>query len=163
MDHVKWLSRAEQRAWIGMLASTSGLVFAADRQLQADSGITFDTYSILAALSEAPGMQMHMSELAGIAGHSQSRLSHAVSRLERSSLIRRSECSVDRRAVHATLTDDGLSLVQRAAPMHVTAIRARVFDRLTPAQIQSLADITRTLYAGLVEEGVVSPIPLLRD
>lgn len=159
---MKWLSTLEQQAWIGLLASTSGLVFASDRQLQAEAGISFNTYSILAALSEAPHMQLHMSELAGIAGHSQSRLSHAVARLERTGLVRRSECTVDKRAVHATLTEGGLELVREAAADHVNAVREFVFDRLTPAQAKSLAEITRRLYNGLVDDGIAPPIPLLR-
>src|ERR1700760_4303056 len=97
---MKWLSTQEQQAWIGLLASTSALMFATDQQLQADSGITFNTYSILAALSEGPDRTLHMSELAGIAGHSQSRLSHAVSRLEKLGYVQRSVCAADKRAVH---------------------------------------------------------------
>lgn len=159
---MKWLSTLEQQAWIGLLASTSGLVFASDRQLQADAGISFNTYSILAALSEGPNMSLHMSELAGIAGHSQSRLSHAVGRLERNGLIRRSHCSADKRAVHATLTEEGLAVVRSAAPEHVTVVRELVFDRLTPAQAKKLAEITRLLYNALVDEGHAPSIPLLR-
>jgi DNA-binding MarR family transcriptional regulator len=158
---MKWLSKLEQQAWIGLLASTSGLVYASDQNLQADAGISFNTYSILAALSEAPNMRLHMSELAGIAGHSQSRLSHAVARLERSGLIRRAKCSADKRAVDATLTEKGLALVREAAADHVTAVRELVFDRLTPAQVRSLAEITRTLYNGLVDDEIAPPIPLL--
>jgi DNA-binding MarR family transcriptional regulator len=107
-------------------------------------------------------MRLHMSELAGIAGHSQSRLSHAVARLERSGLIRRAKCSADKRAVDATLTEKGLALVREAAADHVTAVRELVFDRLTPAQARSLAEITRTLYNGLVADEIAPPIPLLR-
>jgi len=158
---MKWLSTLEQQAWIGLLASTSALAFTCDRQLQGNAGISFDTYSILGALSEAPNMTLHMSELAGIAGHSQSRLSHAATRLERAGLIRRSNCSADKRAVHATLTEDGLILIRKTAPEHVTTVQKLVFDRLTPAQAESLAEITRTLYNGLVDDGFVPPIPLL--
>jgi DNA-binding MarR family transcriptional regulator len=159
---MKWLSTQQQQAWIGLLAATSGLAFVCDRELQDDAGISFDTYAVLGALSEAPKMTLHMSELAGIAGHSQSRLSHAVARLERSGLIKRSPCTTDKRAVHATLTEDGLALVREAAPEHVAVVRQLVFDRLTPAQAESLAEITRTLYNGLVDDGLVPPIPLLR-
>src|ERR1700760_3846935 len=127
---MDWLSTEQQQAWIGLLASTSALMFAIDRELQDDAGISFNTYSILAALSEGPDRTLHMSELAGIAGHSQSRLSHAVARLERSGFVRRSACTADKRAVHATLTDAGLALVQSAAPEHVSAVRGLVFDRL---------------------------------
>jgi DNA-binding MarR family transcriptional regulator len=158
---MRWLTTLEQQAWIGLLASTSGLVFASDQKLQADAGISFNTYSILAALSEAPNMQLHMSELAGIAGHSQSRLSHAVSRLERAGLVKREQCAADKRAVHATLTGAGLALVRKVAPDHVTAVRDLVFSRLTAAQVRSLAEITRTLYNGLVQDEIAPPIPLL--
>lgn len=158
---MKWLTPIEQKAWIGLLFAVEGITHASERQLQRDSGISFATYGILAALSEGPEMTLHMTELAGIAGHSQSRLSHAVARLEMDGLIKRSQCPGDRRAVHATLTAKGQRVVRDAAPAHVTAVRELVFDRLGPEQAESLAEITGVLYDALITEGYALPVSAL--
>lgn len=94
-----------------------------------------------------------MSDLAVMAGYSQSRHSHAVARLERDGLIRRETRPHDKRAVHAALTDQGRALLARAAPGHVDAVRAMVFDRLSPEQTAALAEITHVIHQGLVDDG----------
>jgi DNA-binding MarR family transcriptional regulator len=156
---VTWLTDIERQAWIGLLATYSGLDRALDRQLQADAGISHATYAVLAALSNSESGVRHMSDLAGLANYSQSRLSHAVARLEDDGLIRRETCPSDRRAVHAALTDQGRELIERAAPGHVAAVRAMVFDRLSPEQTAALAEITTVIYAGLVHDGGVPLLP----
>ena len=156
---MKWLTDVEQTAWLGLLVTFAGLDQALDRQLQRDSGMSHATYAVLAALSSGRDGARHMSELAGIAGYSQSRLSHAVNRLEHDGLIRRTNCPQDRRAVHAVLTERGRAVIDKAAPGHVAAVRALVFDRLTAEQTAALAEITETIYAGLVDDGLASALP----
>jgi DNA-binding MarR family transcriptional regulator len=156
---MTWLTELESRAWIGLVASYAGLDRALDRQLQAEVGISHATYAVLAALSDTETGSRHMSDLAGIAGYSQSRLSHAVARLEEEGLILRETCPSDRRAVHATLTDQGRALIERAAPGHVDAVRAMVFDRLSPEQTAALVEITQVIYAGLVADGSAAALP----
>ena len=79
----RWLSAAEQRTWRSWLAADRLLLDRLDRQLQDDAGMSHADYEILVHLSEADGDRMRMSELAERALFSRSRLSHAVSRLER--------------------------------------------------------------------------------
>lgn len=158
---MKWLTPVERQAWIGLQACASALAHACDRQLQRDTGIPYTTYGILAALSEAASGQRHMSDLAGIAGHSQSRLSHAVARLESDGLVIRNRCPHDKRAVHAELTDAGRRMIEQAAPAHVTAVRELVFDRLTPEQSAQVAESMRLIYRLLVDDGVAPPLPEL--
>jgi DNA-binding MarR family transcriptional regulator len=57
--------------------------------------------------------------------------------------------SGDGRAVHATITAAGLAALQAAAPGHTRQVRHLVLDRLTPQQIDQLADISRTILDGL--------------
>lgn len=158
---MTWLNETERRAWIGLLASFAGLDRALDRQLQQDAGISHSTYAVLAALSDTGAEPHHMSDLAGLAGYSQSRLSHAVARLEQNGLLLREDCPGDGRAVHAVLTDRGRDVMERAAPGHVEAVRRLVFDRLSAAQAATLAEITQAIYDGLVETGDAPPIPAL--
>jgi DNA-binding MarR family transcriptional regulator len=99
-------------------------------------------YIILAMLSEAPERTLRMSELAAIAGTSQSQLSHAASRLEESGWIGRRRCEDDKRGYLATLTDEGFDVLTKAAPSHVTSVRSVLFDALTPKQVDELRAIS---------------------
>jgi DNA-binding MarR family transcriptional regulator len=158
VTETRWLDDGEQSAWRALLAATTLLDVALDRQLQRDSGLSHAAYGILAQLSEADGRTLHMHELASVTNSSQSRLSHAAARLESQGLIQRTRCPQSRRAVHATLTDAGCVLVQQAAPGHVELVRRLVFDRLEPAQVEQLDGIARTILAALSGEGLELPL-----
>jgi len=121
------------------------LVSATDRQLQRDTGIPVAYYGILAELSDAPERMLRMSALAEAVEGSQSRLSHAVSRLEAKGWVERKRCPSDGRGWFAVLTDDGHAALAEAAPGHVEYVRANVFDVLTPDQQQQLGEIATVL------------------
>ena len=156
----RWLAPAEMRAWLAYVATSSLLEGVLDRQLQRDSGMPHAYYQILAILSDVPGRTLRMSDLAALTQSSQSRLSHAVNRLENSGWIRRSQCPNDRRGTLATLTDEGFRVLADAAPGHVRTVREHLVDRLTCEQVQQLGDILETVLAGLrAERGVDVPLP----
>ena len=100
-------------------------------------------YIILAMLSEAPDRTLRMTELAAMAGTSQSQLSHAATRLEEAGWIERRRCLDDKRGYEAVLTDSGFEMLTRAAPSHVESVRSVLFDALTPAQVDQLHTIAR--------------------
>ena len=147
----RWLSPAEQRAWRNYIEATTLLIDELDRQLQRDAGIPHGYFEILVRLSEPADRTMRMSELADATRSSRSRLSHAVARLEERGWIERQECETDRRGQLARLTDAGFAALEAAAPGHVDAVRQHVIDRLSPAQVEQLADIAGTVLAGLSE------------
>lgn len=149
----KWLDDAEQAAWQSLLKATALLDGALDEQLRRDSGINHATFGILASLSGAPDHTLHMQQLASLSRSSQSRLSHAVARLEEDDLVLRSPCPHNRRGVHATLTPQGLALVKAAAPGHVALVRRMVFDRLTASEVAQLTAITGKVVDALAEAG----------
>jgi DNA-binding MarR family transcriptional regulator len=148
-----WLTEDQQRTWRSLLLMTQLLDEALDRQLQADSGMAHSHYGILVALSEAEGRSLRMSDLAAALRYSQSRLTHAVARLERDGWVRREPCATDRRGLNAVLTDEGLVALQAAAPGHVREVRALVFDRLSPDQVEQLHAISDALLDGLDGSG----------
>lgn len=149
----RWLDEDELDAWLSYVATTTLLEAALDRQLQRDSGMPHAYYQILAMLSEVPGRALRMSELAAITQSSQSRLSHAVSRLEANGWVRRTPCPGDRRSTLAHLTEAGYAALAAAAPGHVATVRRYLFDRLTPEQVCQLRDILATLRTGLGAPG----------
>lgn len=143
---VPWLAAGERHAWMALTAVLMTLPPAIDAQLKRDAGVNFFEYTILSSLSEAPGRTRRMSELAHLAAGSLSRLSHAVSRLERQGWVVRRSCdSVSSRSVEAFLTDAGMAAVVAAAPEHVREARRLVFDALSPEQVDQLTAIARQL------------------
>ncbi|WP_171075193.1 MarR family winged helix-turn-helix transcriptional regulator [Nonomuraea basaltis] len=138
---TRWLDEDEQRTWRRFMAATQLINETLDRQLQRDANMPHAYYVILVRLSEAPGRSMRMSELAASAQCSQSRLSHAVARLEERGWVRRERSSADRRGNLAVLTDDGYAALAAAAPGHVEEVRRSLFDVLEPEQVRELDEI----------------------
>ena len=97
-SNARWLTPDELQTWLVYVATTSLLDGALDRQLQRESRMPMAYYLILAMLSDVPGRTLRMSDLAAVTQSSQSRLSHAVGRLEHNGWVRRSPCPDDRRA-----------------------------------------------------------------
>lgn len=153
MAHTRWLNDDEQRTWRAFLAANRLLLDTLDRQLQHEAGIPHTYYEILVRLSEVPDRALRMSQLAVSSMSSRSRLSHAVARLEETGWVRRRECPTDRRGAVCELTDAGFAALQAAAPGHVEAVRANLFDQLTPEQVIALRDISEALATHLGGDG----------
>jgi DNA-binding MarR family transcriptional regulator len=149
MSETRWLSEREQQIWRSFMSATIGLTDALARQLQRDAGMPHAYYEILVALSEAPDRTLRMSELAGIRGSSRSRLSHAIARLEETGWVRRRGCPTDKRGSYAILTENGFAALAAAAPGHVTEVREKLFDQLTPEQVEQLGEISAAIQRGL--------------
>lgn len=158
---MNWLTEDEQATWRAFVHATTMLEDHLDRQLQRDAGMPHMYYVLLSTLSETPDRRMRMTDLAEHAKITRSRLSHAVARLERNGWLRREDCPSDRRGQIAVLTDAGHDEVVRTAPGHVAAVRAAIFDRLTPEQTERLGEISRIIAQGLHQpEG--ADLPWLR-
>jgi DNA-binding MarR family transcriptional regulator len=145
VEDVRWLSAEEQLTWRAFLGATRKVFEELDRELQRDAGMPHGYYVVLVALSEAPGRAMRMTDLAVATGSSRSRLSHAVARLEEAGWVERRPCPSDRRGSLAALTDAGLAVLEAAAPGHVAGVRRHLFDRLTPAQVAQLRELSEAV------------------
>ncbi|MFC9932404.1 MarR family winged helix-turn-helix transcriptional regulator [Streptomyces sp. NPDC127190] len=146
---TRWLTPEEQRAWRAYLAAKTLLEDAIDRRLQQDAGMPHLFYSVLAYLSEAPDRRLRMTDLAERLKITRSRLTYAVTRLERDGLVRREDCRWDKRSQLAVLTDEGMTVLERTAPGHVETVRSTLFDRLTPEQVGQLEAICTGITRGL--------------
>lgn len=154
---TRWLDAEEQRTWRAFLGASQLLLEQLEREMQRDSGLPHAYYEILVRLSEAPQRRLRMSELASSLLASRSRLSHAVTQLERSGWVRRESCDTDRRGAYAVLTDEGVAVLEAAAPRHVAGVRRYLFDPLTPEQVRQLGRISDALLERLAEvEGLHS-------
>ena len=142
-----WLTLEQQQVVRAHLYATQRLFAALDRQMQRDAGFPRSEYEILVRLSEAPEWRLRMSELAAAMFFSLSRLSHAVSRMEHSGHVRREVVTGAGRRTDVILTDQGYATLVAAAPGHVAAVRALLVERLTPAQLDQLHEISLALLA----------------
>ena len=141
----EWLTESEMAAWLPLVHLVTLLPQHLDKQLREDAGIGHVYYQVLAMLSDAPGQELRMGELARCTGTSLSRLSHAVTALERRGWVARCAAEQDRRGQVAQLTAAGRALLEQTAPGHVAEVRRLVFDRLTGDEVDQLRRLTRKL------------------
>ncbi|MCO8277241.1 MarR family winged helix-turn-helix transcriptional regulator [Actinoplanes sp. TRM 88003] len=141
-----WLDSEERAAWMTLITMLMTLPAAIDAQLKRDSGLNFFEYSILSHLSQPQEHAVQMSNLAHLAGGSLSRLSHAVSRLEKQGFVtRRTGSDGESRCVQAFLTPAGYAALVKAAPAHVREARRLVFDNLSTAQVRQMHKIAHEI------------------
>lgn len=140
-DQTLWLSPPERAAWLAAAALMVSLPSALDAQLQADAGIGFFDYMVLAGLSEQPDHTLQMSEIAAFASGSLSRLSHAAKRLERQGYLTRSKIPGPGRRTRATLTEAGYAKVVATAPRHVAEVRRLLIDQVSASDLAALTRV----------------------
>jgi DNA-binding MarR family transcriptional regulator len=146
------LTPEEQHAWRSLAMMMQLVEMAADKQAKRDGGIPHGYYRILVLLWEAPGRRMQLKAIAAKTGFEQSRLSHALNSMENSGWIVRESSEGPRRATDAVLTALGQNLVRRVSPKQALEVRARVFSKLSPEQVDQLAQISELIVRSL-EEG----------
>ncbi|MCA1307129.1 MarR family transcriptional regulator [Microbacterium esteraromaticum] len=142
----------ERRTWAPLTAVLELLPHEVDAQLLRDEDLTHFDYATLSMLALAEGRELRMTSLAMGVNATLSRLSHAVSRLEKRGFVRRARSTEDARATLVKLTADGHRKVIRATPGHVDTVRALVFDALSTEQRRQLHDITIALLTRLDPE-----------
>lgn len=144
-NDAPWLSGDEREAWLAVAALAVKLPAALDAQLQADHGLSFFEYMVLAMLSEQDERALQMSELAEVTSASLSRLSHAARRLEGQGFIRRERVPGSGRRTVALLTDAGQAKVEAAAPEHVRTARSLVIDVVSVEDLAALGRVGRAV------------------
>src|SRR5262252_7669543 len=102
------LPRTEELAvWREFIETVETLRSEVASRLLAETSLSAGDYSVLLALSQAPGQRLRSSVLAAEITWERSRLSHHLGRMERRGLIRRDECASDSRGAEVVLTPAG--------------------------------------------------------
>ncbi len=148
----RWLDPTEDRAWRGFRRLFTLLEARLSRDLAEDSELSMADYTVLSNLAEAEGRRWRVSALAERMQWSQSRLSHQLRRMEERGLVSRERAEDDGRGAVVTLTKPGLRSIAAATPGHLQAVRKHMIDRLTPEQLQTLADIAEAVVPHLEQE-----------
>lgn len=149
----QWLDDDEMRFWRAWIISSTLMDARLNRDLQEAHNLSHTDYGVLVVLSEQPERRMRMSTLADVLALSKSRLSHQVSRLEKTGLVMRHDDTSDGRGIFACLTDAGFALLQKAAPVHVSGVRRYMVDLLSPEEREQAATFMERVIEELRADG----------
>jgi DNA-binding MarR family transcriptional regulator len=147
--NVRWLDAREERAWRALQFMQMRLAAELARQLAADSGLSYQDYSVLVALTDRPDGRMRLFELARDLGWEKSRLSHHITRMAARGLVAKEKCAADRRGAFVVVTEQGREEIAAAAPGHVETVRRLFVDRLDPEQLDTIAAAAETVLDAL--------------
>ncbi len=148
MQEPEWLEPEQLQAWRRFTIMHMQLTGRLGQELAAD-GLSFQDYSILAALSDATDERERAFSLGHKLGWEKSRLSHHITRMVARGLVTRERCPTDQRGSFVVMTEAGRAAMVQAAPGHVTAVRRYFIDQLTPEQILTIDDVSEAVLVAL--------------
>lgn len=134
------LKPAEFRAWRAFLNAQATLMRRLEAELVASEGMTLPEFDVLVQLQFAPEQRLQMNELSDRVRLSPSGITRLVDRLAQAGLVERGPCESDRRVTWAILTSSGRARLRRASPVHLRGVKEHFARRLSPAQLDVLAD-----------------------
>lgn len=141
------MTAQESRAWISLVSTAELLPSALDAHLQRTSAMTHYEFMMLSALQRAGTMRL--SDLAAATNATLPRASKVATRLAERGLVEREASTSDRRSIELRLTTAGRRELVLATPGHFETVRRLVLDRLTPEQLDALADALEPVVAAL--------------
>ena len=127
-------------AFVRLLRAHAATTRALSADLVAEHGLTINDYEALLHLSrDADGCGASTSPRRLIL--TASGVTRLLDGLERAGYVEKRSCESDARVTYAVLTDVGRERFEAAKCTHVEGIRALFEDRLTDAEVRSLADL----------------------
>ena len=118
-DH---LSKIHNLAWRKFLSTHVVLIEQIEQDLVKADLPPLTWYDILFAISEAPEKKLRLHELAQTVLLSRSNVTRLVDRLEKAGFLQREQCSSDRRGAFATISDEGLTILEQMWSIYEAAI-----------------------------------------
>ena len=131
------LTREEFEAYAALVAGSTLLQRAIERNLHDQADITQVQFEILMNLTNAPDGR-RMADLADRLIVSRSGLTYQVSQLEKAGLIVRERHGDDERGVVARITAEGERLRQKVLPGHLEIVRDSLFSLLNSDELAAL-------------------------
>lgn len=124
------LSPTEEILWRALMQVVTSLPRRLDGDLLRSAGITLNEYVTLVSLSEAPGRELRMTDLARATSLSPSRITRIVAELQANGLVSKRTSHEDGRGYTARLDPAGLATLEAAWGDHLISVRAAVFDHV---------------------------------
>ena len=125
-------------AWRTFLSAHAAIMRRLEADLDAEGTVSLADYDVLIQLATAPGGKLRMSELADQVLLSRSGMTRRIDRLEVAGLVRRTECSLDRRGSYATITQAGLDRLGSAQPTHYRGVEEHFLSKLSARDLATI-------------------------
>jgi DNA-binding MarR family transcriptional regulator len=132
------ISDEEFRAYAALIASSTLLQRAVERNLREQADLTQVQFEILMNLSNAGDSGIRMAQLADALIVSRSGLSYQVAQLESRRWITRERSADDERGVVARITPEGERMRQRVFAGHTDIVRSAFLDAVEPGELATL-------------------------
>jgi len=120
-----------------------------DRELVQKAGITANEYVTLMYLSEASDRQLRMTDLAEATALSASRMTRLVDGLQTRGLVAKQASVTDGRGNVAILTSAGFAKLKMARKVHLSSLRAYVFNHIDSGTLSSAVEVVSLLAADI--------------
>jgi DNA-binding MarR family transcriptional regulator len=147
----KGMKELDSKAWRAFHKIGTSLLPHLGRQITNHSGITGAEYVVLVALSELTTPSVSLNRLAQGLGWEISRMSHQVSRMEESGLVKKARNQLDSRSFDVSITSKGRKIADAAIPLQSKEINHCFSDVLTQAQMKALIEISEAISTHMKE------------
>ena len=127
-------------AYFALIEVSSLLRHSIEQQLRDAGDLSYVQFQLLARLGDAPDGSCRMTDLADGVVYSRSGLTYQAQSLEQRGLVTRAQSLDDERATTVTITDQGRDILATVFPGHIALLNELLFEPLTRADIESLAD-----------------------
>ena len=139
------MKELDSRAWRAFHKIGTSLLPHLSRQITQHSGITAAEYVVLVSLSELPVSEISLNRLATNLGWEISRMSHQISRMEESGLVKKTRNSEDSRSFNVSITPQGRKVAESAIPLQSKEINHCFSEVLTKQQMETLIEISEVI------------------
>src|SRR3954469_15427369 len=134
---AKGLKPVQMRTYFALTEAASLLQYAVRQQLEAEGGLSYVQFEVLAKLADA-GRPLTMTELADGVVYSRSGLTHQAGLLEKAVLITRKASPDDQRATVVDITKAGHARVAKVLPGHIQVVRELLYGSLSDQDVHTL-------------------------
>ena len=119
------------------------------REMEDETGLPFDRYSILLMLAQADDGALRPSELADALPITRSGVTRLINRLVRDGVVERRSCATDGRGNFVALTPQGEKVFRQAGRVHLRGIDHHLASFLTVDEMAELRRIMTKLAADI--------------
>jgi len=136
------MKELDSKAWRAFHKIGTSLLPHLGRQITSHSGISEAEYVVLVALSELVVPSVNLNRLASGLGWEISRMSHQITRMEESGLVKKSKNPDDSRCFDVSISAKGRKLAESAMPLQSKEINHCFSNILTQQQMETLIEIS---------------------
>ena len=139
------MKELDSKAWRAFHKIGTSLLPHLSRQITNHSGITGAEYVVLVALSELTTPSVSLNRFAQGLGWEISRMSHQISRMEETGLVRKTKSQFDSRCSDVSITSKGRKIADAAIPLQSKEINHCFSEVLTQKQKNALIQISEKI------------------